>query len=263
MPKNSEYKESVNITAVDRALRVMETISYEDREMGINEIAAKMGEYPSTVYRVISTLMNRGYLYQNPETSKYGLGYKVFVLGRKVELNSTLIRISKPYAEALANEFKESVNVAVRDETRQDGYYAVTIYQVKGSKRTLGVSETIGQSYGCYYSGVGKALLAFSDDLDYRKIMQANIEQYTPYTITDNKAFIEEIEKVKEQGYAIDNQEQEPGLCCIACPVLDRRGRAVMAMSLSGYEGNIRALGFENIAARLKQACNEMSNRIR
>ena len=166
-------------------------------------------------------------------------------------------------AEALANEFKESVNVAVRDETRQDGYYAVTIYQVKGSKRTLGVSETIGQSYGCYYSGVGKALLAFSDDLDYRKIMQANIEQYTPYTITDNKAFIEEIEKVKEQGYAIDNQEQEPGLCCIACPVLDRRGRAVMAMSLSGYEGNIRALGFENIAARLKQACNEMSNRIR
>lgn len=262
MSKKSEYKESVNITAVDRALRIMETICYEDREMGINEIASLMGEYPSTVYRVIATLMNRGYLYQNPDNSKYGPGYKVFMLSNNVEKNSSLIRIAKPYAEALASEFRESVNVAVRDESREDGYYAVTIYQVRGGRRNLGVSETVGQSYECFYSGVGKALLAFSEDLDYEIIRRSRFGKYTPYTISDSESMIAELEKVRREGYAVDNQEQEMGLCCVGCPVLSRKGIAVMAFSISGYEGNIRELGTERIAERLREVCSEMSSQV-
>ena len=133
MAKKSEYKDSVNIAAVERTLRLMETICYEDREMGIKDIATKMGEYPSTIYRVISTLMNHGYLYQNPDNSKYGLGYKVYLLGKNVEQHSSLIRIAKPYAEELSHKFRECVNVGIRDESRHDDYYAITIYQERAA----------------------------------------------------------------------------------------------------------------------------------
>lgn len=263
MAKKSEYKDSVNIAAVERTLRLMETICYEDREMGIKEIAEKMGEYPSTIYRVIATLMNHGYLYQNPDTSKYGLGYKVHLLGRNVEKNSSLIRIAKPYAEELAQRFRECVNVGVRDDSRTDDYYAITIHQEKGGKRQLSISESIAEPYRCYYSSIGKVLLAFSEDLSYEVIKRHKFVQYTPYTISDPETFRRELEKIRRQGYAVDDMEQEMGLCCVGCPVLNSEGHAVMALSISGYEGNIKALGYDNIAAELKKACGEMSKQIR
>ena len=263
MAKKSEYKDSVNIAAVERTLKLMETICYEDREMGIKDIAAKMGEYPSTIYRVITTLMNHGYLYQNPDTSKYGLGYKVYLLGKNVEQNSTLIRIAKPYAEELAQKFRECVNVGIRDESLTDDYYAVTIHQEKGGKRQLSISESIAEPYRCYYSSIGKVLLAYSEDLSADVIRMHKFEHYTPYTISDPEAFLEELEKIRRQGYAVDDMEQEMGLCCVGCPVLNSEGHAVMALSISGYEGNIKALGYENIAAELKRVCNEMSRQLR
>ena len=91
MPRTSAYKDSVNIAAVERALKVMEVICYEEREMGVNEIASKMGDYPSTIYRVIATLVAHGYLYQNPESNKYGLNYKVVMLGKQVENSANSI----------------------------------------------------------------------------------------------------------------------------------------------------------------------------
>lgn len=258
MGKSTAYKESVNIAAVERALKVMEVICYEEREMGINEIASKMSAYPSTIYRVISTLMAHGYLYQNPDNSKYGLNYKIYMLGRNVEESSSLIRISKPYADAIASELRENVNVGVRDSSSPD-YRAVTIYQAKGGRRALSVSESIGVSYDCYYSSIGKALLAYSDDLDYALIKRSRIEEYTPNTITDPDAMITELEQIRKRGYSIDNEEQELGLYCVGCPVLDHNMNAVMALSVSGYERNIKALGVERIVERLKTACDEMS----
>lgn len=263
MAKKSEYKDSVNIAAVERTLKLMETICYEDREMGIKEIAEKMGEYPSTIYRVISTLMNHGYLYQNPDNSKYGLGYKVYLLGKNVEKNSSLIRIAKPYAEALAQRFRECVNVGVRDDSRMDDYFAITIYQERGGKRQLSISESIAEPYRCYYSSIGKVLLAYSDDLSYEVIKRHRFVQYTPYTITDPEAFRKELRDIREKGYAVDDMEQEMGLCCVGCPVLNSEGNAVMALSISGYEGNIKAIGYEVIADELKKACNEMSLQLR
>ncbi|HHW94515.1 MAG TPA: IclR family transcriptional regulator [Mogibacterium sp.] len=261
MNSKRDYKDSVNIAAVERALKVMEIISHEGREMGINEIADKMGNYPSTIYRVITTLMSRGYIYQNPENSRYGIGYKIYMLGKNVQKNSSLIRIAKPYADALAAEFQENVNVAIRydDKSYPERYSAITIYQSKGGKRALSVSESIGQPYACYSSSIGKVLLAFSEDLDENLLKKEKLKRYTPNTITDMEEFIKELKRIKKQGYAFDDQEQEPGLYCVGCPVLNHVGVAVMALSVSGYEGNIRKIGPKKIADRLKEVCKEIS----
>lgn len=258
----SKYRESVNITAVERALKVMEIIYHADRELGIKEIAAELGEHQSTVYRAVATLVSNGYMYQNPESSKYGLSYKLYMLGKKVEKDSSLIRIAQPYAEKIAEEFKETVNVAVRDTSKTDGYYAITIYQARGNNRALNISESIGVSYECYSCSVGKVLMAFSDDLDMSILNGLKLEPYTEYTISDNKDFVKELENIRICGYGVDNQEREMGLYCVGVPVLDKYGKAVMALSVSGYKNSIKSHGVNNIITSLKEASREMSKYI-
>lgn len=259
MKEKSAYNESVNIVAVERALKIMEVIYHEGKEMGIKDIARKMDEHQSTIYRAITTLTHAGYLYQNDDNGKYGLGYKNYMLGKRVEKESSLIRIAKPYAEDLADKYKENVNVAIRDVTRKDGYYAITIFQANGNRnRTLSVSESIGVSYECYNCSVGKVLMAFSEDLNFSIIKNIKFIPYTEYTIVEPEAFQKEIEDIRKKGYGLDNQERELGLYCVACPVLDKEGTAVMALSVSGYENSVRSHGIENIVKDLKDACNKM-----
>lgn len=252
------YKESVNITAVERALKVMETIYRNDREMGIKEIAVSMDEHQSTIYRVVSTLVASGYLYQNEQSSKYGLGYKPYLLGRHVEKQSALIQAVKPYADKVADEFGETVNVAIRDRSKKDGYYAITIYQARGNNRTLGVSEAIGRSYECYTNSIGKVLMAYSDDLDFDLLRKIDLIKYTEYTITEYSDFVHELENIRRNGYGIDNQEREIGLFCVSCPVLDFEGNAVAALSVSGFENSVKSHGVENIIRSLKDACTNL-----
>lgn len=210
--------------------------------------------------RCIATLKNRGYVYQDEDSSKDGLDFKLYMLGKRVESNSVLINKAKKYAKEIANEFHETVNVAIRDQAYPDEYRAITILQEKGGTRALNVTESYGESYECTLSAVGKALLAFSPDYDEEHMRRRTYPCYTSTSITNAEDFIIEIEKVKKNKYAIDNEEVAQGLYCIAVPVLMKNGQAVMAMSLSGYVGTISGIGKEIILKRLREAANEISN---
>ncbi len=247
------------VSSVNRALDIMELLCREERLMGINEIAHALGDYPSTIHRSISTLNERGYVYQDADSLKYGLSYKLCMLGKSVSENSSLVQMSKPHAVEIANEFKETVNVSVREHLDRTNYSAITIFQACGGKRRLSVSETLGSPYDCYYSGGGKALLAFSDDYDENVMRTIHLVKHTETSIVDPEDFIQEIRKIRECGYAVDNEENENGLFCVGCPVLDSRGIAVMAISVSGYKGQLHEIGIERIVERLKKACNEIS----
>jgi len=255
-------KKSTKINSVNRALDIMELLCQEERLMGVNEIAQMLGEYQSTIHRSISTLKERGYVYQDVDSAKYGLSYKVCMLGKSVSENSSLIQLAKPYAMKIAREFKETVNIAVREYSGGPGYYAVTIYQERGGKRTLSVTESIGKPYDCYYSGVGKALLAFSEDYNENVMRSIKLDRHTDNSIVDPEQFIEEIARIRECGYAIDNEENEKGLYCIACPVRNSKGIAVLAISVSGYKGQIREIGIDKIVERLRSVSYEMSQQI-
>ncbi|WP_130860946.1 IclR family transcriptional regulator [Bacilliculturomica massiliensis] len=261
MDKNSEKKRT-KISSVNRALDIMELLCQEERLMGINEIAQFLGEYQSTIHRSISTLKERGYVYQDMDSSKYGLSYKLCMLGKSVSENSALIQLAKPYAIRIAKEFRETVNIAVREYTEGPGYYAVTILQERGGKRALGVTETLGKPYECYYSGVGKALLAFSEDYDEDAVRRIELKRHTDKSIVDPERFIEEIAKIRELGYAVDNEENEKGLYCLACPVLKSKKKAVMAISVSGYMGQIHDIGIEKIIHSLQEVSAEMSQQL-
>ncbi|MBQ0005419.1 MAG: IclR family transcriptional regulator [Clostridiales bacterium] len=261
MPSVSD-KKSANINSIDRALNIMELLYHENRNMGVNEIASKLGDHQSTVHRCISTLKNRGYIYQDADSLKYGLDFKLYMLGKSVESNSVLINKARKFAKEIALEFQETVNVAIRDQAFPDDYKAITILQEKGGTRALNVTESYGASYDCITSAVGKALLAFSNDYDEDHMRRLTYPCYTSNTITNAEDYIKEIEEVRKNKYAVDNEEVAEGLYCIAVPVLKKNGEAIMAISVSGYVGTISGIGKEIIIKRLRDACNEISREI-
>ncbi|MCI2062939.1 MAG: IclR family transcriptional regulator [Eubacteriaceae bacterium] len=255
-------KEPTTIIAVERALNIIELLHTENKEMGITEIAAKLGEYQSTMYRIISTLESRGYVYQDPNTSKYSLGLKLFTIGVGINHNNELIRTIRPYIVELAEEFGETVNVAVRDYSHRDGYYCAVIYQEKSNERVLGSTEALGGITECFYSSLGNSLLAYAADFSKETILSAELKKCTENSITNPSKFLEKIEKVREQGYAIDDQEVEKGLYCLSCPVLNSDGSADIAISISGYIDNMKSNGIEKMILKLKSITKQISRTI-
>ena len=237
-------KNQVTVTAIERALKIMEILQKENREMGVNEIAEMLGEYQSTVYRAIYTLESRGYVCQNSHSNKYALGLKLYLMGKTVAKKSVMLNMVEPYVRSIAEEFNETVNVAIPDETKE-GFWATTIYQVKSHNRVLSPTETVGQS--------------FSERATWEMVQKMQFHPYTPNTIADAQMLWKELDEIRRCGYAVDNEEQELGLFCVGCPVLDVHNQAIMGISVSGFVGNMKAIGVDRITKRLKQVCGELS----
>lgn len=251
-------KESTTIIAVERALNIIELLSKEKRPMGITEIASALGEYQSTMYRIVSTLETRGYIYQDKSTSKYSLGMKLFTIGVGINHNRELVRTIRPYVVEIANEFGETVNVAVRDYSHTDSYYCAVIYQEKNNERVLGSTEALGGITECYYSSLGKSLIAFAPDFSEERILSADLKKYTEKSIMDPRVFLDSIKKIQNDGYALDDQEVENGLFCVSCPVLNNDGTADIAISVSGFIDNMKKTGIAKIIIKLKEITQQI-----
>lgn len=251
-------KNGPTVNAVDRALGIIETIYESGGEMGIADIARKTGEYQSTIFRALITLQARGFVYQNSANSKYGLGMKLFSIGMSVRDGMVIVRVVEPFVKRLCEEIGETINVSVRDNQRTDEYYSLLVHQEVKKGQALGVSQNLGSSTPCYYSAVGKALLAYSDDLSPERVRRGEFLSFTEHSITNPEAMLSELETIRRQGYALDNEEQEKGLFCVACPVFDRQNRIKAAVSVSGYVVRIKEIGIESILQNLRPACKEI-----
>lgn len=251
-------KNGPTVNAVDRALGIIETIYESGGEMGIADIARKTGEYQSTIFRALITLQARGFVYQNSDNSKYGLGMKLFSIGMGVRDGMVIVRVVEPFAKRLCEEIGETINVSVRDNQRTDEYYSLLVHQEVKKGQALGVSQSLGSSTPCYYSAVGKALLAYSDDLKPERVRRGEFLSFTEHSITDPETMLGELETIRRQGYALDNEEQEKGLFCVACPVFDRQNRIKAAVSVSGYVVRIKEIGIDSILQKLHPACREI-----
>ena len=230
---------SVIINSVDRSLLILEYLFNANEPVALTQISNDMGIYKSTVYRTLATLQNRGYVVQDPVTDKYELGFKVHLLGSRMQEASSLEKLVAPYAQDLADRFGESVNVSKLSVDPYGIYVGIVIAKASGD---FALSSTIqlGSVNHCYCSAVGKCLLAFTEGINLHVYDDHPMEAYTDTTITSIKELREELDSVRQNGYAIDNEENEPGLYCVAVPVL-KDGEAVCAISLSGPKSRMKS----------------------
>lgn len=249
--------ESEIINSIDRALDILLLLQQEGREMGVTQISGRMGMHKSTVYRTLNTLEQKGFVQQNPENGKYWLGIKLYSMGMLMRERLPLTKVIYPYAKELADKFQEVIHISVLDKSAEN--YPKHVIIDKVGQKMLSLTPHVGSTAPCHCSAVGKCLLAFAPPDYLAKFAGKPLPGYTKKTITDWDCLLEELAQIKAKGYAIDDQELEVGLTCVAGPIFGgRRDEAIAALSLSGPTSRI-AERFDEIVADVLKAARQVS----
>ena len=222
-------KESESVKAVVKTLMLLQCLS-EKKDLGLTELAKLSGMHKSTVHRFLATLNELGYVRQNPSSERYSLTLKLFELGSAVLSRMELWEEAHPIIEQLAEKTRETIHLSVMDD-----FKLVYLGKIE-STQTLRVSmmSKIGQSAPTYCTGVGKVLLAYLKPEVTEAILDAvNFQQFTENTITDRTQLQKELDSIRRHGYAIDNEEHEVGVRCVAAPVRNNKDSVVAALSIS------------------------------
>jgi len=223
-------KKSEKIKSIDKALDLLEFLSSNGHEIGIAEISAKLNMGLSTVHRILNTLKSRGYVIQNKKTAKYRLGIKLFELGCEVQSTKNLIKNTRPYLKKLSELTKETANLAILE-----GKEVIYLHTIESSEilRT-GIHQ--GTRLPAHCTALGKVLLAFLPEEDFNNLYKNNepLVSIAPNSISSFDELRKELKKVKEQGYAMDREEFKVGINCISCPIFDKDGEFIAAISITG-----------------------------
>jgi len=216
------------VQSVDRTLDVLESLASRQGATGISELAQLVGLHVSTVHRLLATLVDRGYVRQDPETSRYHLGSRVFTLASAADVHLDLRLVARPYLERMMRTSGETSNLVTSNDTE-----VVYLDQVT-SLHLVKMFTSPGLRAPLYCTGVGKVMLAHRDPALVEPILKAPMRRYTPKTIVTRAGLEHELATIRKNGYSVDNEEMEEGVRCLAVPIFDRRNTCVGAMSVSG-----------------------------
>jgi IclR family transcriptional regulator, KDG regulon repressor len=245
------------VQSVDRALRILEIISTRKEGYGITEISKEMLLNKTSVYRMVSTLVQHGFVEQDAETEKYKMGYKV------LELSSILLEFldlrteAKAYLKELEQFTNEVIHLVVYDRGE-----VVYIEKLEGSE-TLRMHSKVGTRAPMHCTSVGKAILAYLPPSEVSQLLdQYDFTEHTPYTIMDKDALMKHLVEVREQGFAFDMEENELGINCIAAPIFDNSRKVVAAISISGPTMRMTSEKLDELKTRIVEVALKISRRL-
>lgn len=218
------------IQSVTRALSLLELLAKETNTISLSELSHKANLKMATVHRLLTTLMNRGFVEQDNLTLRYRLGIKLFEIGNAALIVNDLRSIVRPFLKQLSEQVNETINLAILDGTE-----VVYIDQLESTNMVIvKMFARVGSRGPAYCTGTGKVLLAdLSVDELRKRFSGVEFVKFTEYTITDIDRLIEALLKIKKQGYALDFSERDPGVICIAAPIYNYEGRVQAAISVS------------------------------
>ncbi|MBB3713553.1 IclR family KDG regulon transcriptional repressor [Limimaricola variabilis] len=219
-----------NVASVMKVFSVLETLA-KARRASLADLAQGAMTSKSTAHRLLQTMIDLGYVEQDPETEKYALTLGLFSLAaRTINGHEDLLRVADRAMGRLARETGESVNLGVMDTREQRVVY---IHQYDSSY-SLSMKSTLGMRNPLHSTSLGKALLAWRDEEEIeQRIARMSLEPVGPRTITDPGVLIETLRETRARGYAEEIEESEAGVRCMAAPVFNHVGQSVAAISLS------------------------------
>jgi IclR family transcriptional regulator, KDG regulon repressor len=245
------------IQAIERAVSILNAFSPEDPELGVTELAERLGLHKSTVHRFMVNLDAAGLVERNPRSGRYRLGLRIFELGGLVMQQMNLWDEALPFLEGLVHDTGETGHLAVLD-----GGEAIYIERVE-ARRALRVPSAIGRGYPAHATNLGKVLLA---DLPPERVEEIVAERglaaYTPNTITELEQLEAELDRIRAVGYAVDNEEYDEGLRCIGAPVRDHSGHVVAALGIGGPVTRITPDRVDELAELVMTAARGLSRRL-
>lgn len=243
--------------AVERAIDVLFCFSQGKPEWRITELSKKLGLPTSTIHRIVDALTRRNFLDSDPDTHEYRLGIKLLELSEKVQLLFLLRKIIRPFLKEIANEFKEAVHVA----TLYKGE-CMWIDKIE-DQRSLRVVMPTERKLPFHCSALGKTLLASLGDQEVEGILKSvELVPLTPNTLTDLDSIKASLRKVRDKGFAVDNEEYELGLRCVGVPIRNQLGKVVASISVSGPVFRMKKKRIIKIANFLKEVSQSISSQL-
>ena len=185
-----------NVRAVERALQILECFDDQRPERGISEIAQAVGLHKATAYRIVTTLVNYGYLEWIAESQKYRLGLELTSLGAKVIRRMDLRQEALPFMKELVQEWDETCDLSIFDQGR------VFYIEVLRGDHALTISAAVGQRLPAYCTASGKLFLAYLPEPELNEILDCPLTKYTENTITSPDEIRKQLDTIRNQGYA-------------------------------------------------------------
>jgi IclR family acetate operon transcriptional repressor len=242
-------RQTGGVQSVERAFELLEAIADAGGVIGLSKLAQQSGLALPTIHRLIRTLVDLGYVRQEP-SRQYALGPRLIRLGESA--SHLLGTWSRPYLARLVEAIGESANLAMLD-----GDLVVYVAQVQ-SRHSMRMFTEVGRRVHAHCTAVGKALLADMAPDDVRALLsRAGMPAQTEHTITDPARFAEELQRVRDRGYAIDDGEQEIGVRCVAVSVPGAPNR--LAISISGPAPRMTPEVIERAVPLLRKAADDLA----
>jgi len=221
--KDSPYR----VQVIDRVLGVLEILAHHGPALPLVELSKRLDLPKSTMLRLLMVLEQHRFVQKDSRSGAYRLGLKLFELGSRAMAQLNLSDYTKPHLERLVFATGETAFFCVLD-----GSEALSVERVESS-RAVRVPSTIGWRVPAHCTAVGKALLAFLPEPELNALVKKRkLHAYTANTITSLTHLRNELQTVRERGYAVDREEMEEGLKCVAAPVRDHSGKVVASMGI-------------------------------
>ncbi|GFE49833.1 IclR family transcriptional regulator [Roseobacter cerasinus] len=214
---------------VGKALDVLDQVAAYGQPVRFATLLAESDFPKATLYRFLQTLTNQGMLEYDPERQTYALGVRLVRLAHAAWTQSSLAPLARPFLDKLSAETGQTVHLAQLDNAQ------VLYVDKRNAAQPVEMFSDAGKVGPAYCTGVGKAMLAFLPEEHLERVIaQQSFHRFTAHTYTTPEALCAELAAIRSRGYAFDREEHEPGIICIAHPILTATGRVLGAMSITG-----------------------------
>lgn len=245
------------ITSLAKGMKVLEVLS-NNNALILSDLARLLGSNRATTHRFLATLQELGYV-EKDYKERYRLSYKMLEVGRKAIDRHGIHQIARPYMLELSLSFNETINLGFFD-----GVDILHLDKID-SKEILRMDSPIGSRAPAYCTALGKAVLAFLPQHDLENYLsQTELKPIGPNTITSPQMLQKELERIRENGFSLDDEELSSGLRCIGAPVFDHhRAQPVYAMSVSGPSMRMTSEKIKKISQKIISETNKLSQEIK
>ncbi len=253
-PRDWDDKTAQNtIKSLDRAMVVFEFLS-EAQGKSLSTLASDLGEAPATVYRILVTLEGRGLVEFDRIDQVWHVGPRAFIIGARFLKRTSLVERARPIMRHLMDATGETANLGIEQNSH---VLFVSQVETHASIRAFFPPGTLSRLHA---SGIGKALLAQMDAARIDNLLSvAPLERFTEFTLTDRDALMADLADTRARGYAIDGEERNIGMRCIAAAVFDVHGEAVAGISVSGPTSRVGTKQVAEFSTEVVAAAQELS----
>lgn len=245
------------INSLFKTFDILLAFTPEKQELSLTEIVKETKLNKTTVYRFLSSLIAIGIIHKNQNNNKYQLGITLYELGNRVNIKNNLVDIAHPYLVKLVRDIDITIHFATLD-----GGEVLYLDKIK-SRKTFQMNTYIGARAPAYCTALGKSMLAYLDEemLEHH-FGSIKFNKLTPYTLDNSAELLKQLKKIRKNGFAIDKEEFEEGLHCLAVPVIDTNDYPIASLSISGTPFEISEKKIRSLQKKLTETTKKIAKEL-